>query len=581
MISRKNIGSACGALFCALFLFSAQLRAQNSVETKTDVHAAGNHNPDDAFYDGVRLVMLGRDKEAENSFLMFLKEKPEVAAAYFELSKISSRDNKADRAEAYIKKAILIDDSNKWYKEQYAGILADENKFFEAASVLATLAKREKNNETYLVTAAMLYQRAGKYDEAISLLDTALKTTGNTEELLLQQEQVYIKKNDLDNAAKVMRRLIAQDPKEPKYYTWLAELYDNNKQPNKSEDILLQAQKLMPEDPMVEYGLAEHYAKANNMAMYRKYIVKALTAKTIDAETQIQYLLPYLNTLGTDTERIIEATGVMAKIVSQHQANAGIRELYGQVLFLNGKRDSALAQYKLAISLDPSKNNYWLTLLSAYLEKSEADSMIAYSEKALRLFPNQASFYFFNGIGYKNKENYDKAIKSITRAIDMQPEDKPDALSQMYAELGDIYNTTKQFELSDTCYVRALELSKDNALFLNNYAYYLSERNVKLDDAERMSKRSLELRPNEATFLDTYGWILYQEKKYSQAKIYIQKAVDKDPLNADPTLWEHLGNVCYKLGDFEKAVEYWKRAKEKGSINPKIEDQIRDKKLYE
>jgi len=581
MIACKNIGSAFVALFVASLLCSAQVKAQNTVETKTDVHAKGNHNPDDAFYDGVKLVMLGRDKEAENSFLMFLKEKPDVAAAYFELSKISSRDNKADRAETYIKKAIQIDDTNKWYKEQYAGVLADENKFYEAAVVLASLARKEKNNETYLITAAMLYQRAGKYDEAIALIDTALKTTGNIEELLLQQEQIYIKKNDLDNAAKVMKRLIGQDPKEAKYYTWLAELYDNNKQPDKAESILQQAQKSIPDDPMIAYGLAEHYAKANDLPRYHQYIVKALTAKSIDAETQIQYLLPYLNSLGSDTNKIKEAADVMAKIITQHPDNGGIRELYGQVLSLNGKRDSAIVQYKLAVSLDPSKNNYWLTLLSGYLDKNDADSMILYSEKALRLFPNQAGFHFFNGIGYKNKDNFDKAIKAITRAIDMQPDDKPDALSQMYAELGDIYNTTKQYELSDTCYVRALELSKDNALFLNNYAYYLSERNVKLDKAEKMSKRSLELRPDEATFLDTYGWILYQEGKYGQAKIYIQKAIDKDPSSADPTLWEHLGNVSYKIGDIDKAIEYWKKAKEKGSVNPKINDQIRDKKLYE
>lgn len=116
---------------------------------------------------------------------------------------------------------------------------------------------------------------------------------------------------------------------------------------------------------------------------------------------------------------------------------------------------------------------------------------------------------------------------------------------------------------------------------LNNYAYYLSVRNTRLDDAARMSKESLKIRPGEGTFLDTYGWILYQQGKYKEALDYIQKAVDANPYETDPTLFEHLGAVQFKLGNKDAAVTAWQKAKERGSENASIDKMISERKLYE
>ena len=127
----------------------------------------------------------------------------------------------------------------------------------------------------------------------------------------------------------------------------------------------------------------------------------------------------------------------------------------------------------------------------------------------------------------------------------------------------------------------ALRLNPRDATALNNYAYYLSLRNARLNDAAKMSKESLKIRPNEGTFLDTYGWILYQQGNYREALEYIRKAVDANPNEADPTLWEHLGAVQYKMGDKDAAIVSWKKAKERGSENVHIDKMIAERKLYE
>jgi Tfp pilus assembly protein PilF len=235
---------------------------------------------------------------------------------------------------------------------------------------------------------------------------------------------------------------------------------------------------------------------------------------------------------------------------------------------------------KKSVEIDPSRFEIWQELMLVYLTNNQADSLLAVSKKALKYFPSNAMLYYFNGIAYLDKKDYKQAVKSCVRAIELQPEDKTSVLSDMYASLGDAYNSLNDFENSDSAYEKALQLNPDNPSVLNNYSYYLSERSVRLHDAERMSKRSLEIRPEEATFLDTYGWILYKQGKFKEAKTYIERALKASAL-PDGTLYDHLGDINYKLNDVESAVQNWKIAKEKGVDNKMIDKKIQERKIYE
>ena len=163
----------------------------------------------------------------------------------------------------------------------------------------------------------------------------------------------------------------------------------------------------------------------------------------------------------------------------------------------------------------------------------------------------------------------------------MQPESEKQTLASMYSSLGEVYYYTKQTDLMEKAYAKALEITPNNASVLNNYSYFLSERGVKLDEAEKMSKKSLELQPGEGTYMDTYGWILYKKGNYEKAREYVQKAIDLAGGKADATLYDHLGNIYFKLGASDKAIENWKISKQKGNDSPLIDKKISEVKLYE
>ncbi|MBS1773740.1 MAG: tetratricopeptide repeat protein [Bacteroidetes bacterium] len=567
----------------ALVVITSFLNAEAALpdSVKTPVVTSPDLMADALYYDAIKARQKGDDKEAERILLQVIKAKPNEGGAYYDLANIAFKQNRAGEATQYIKKAIALNDSNQWYKAKYAEILVLDNKYEEAANIYAGLGRTEKYNEGYILLAARFYKQANKLKNAMAQLDVLLEKNPNSEELLTQEQELYLKMNDVDGAVKVAQKLIDNNPNEGKYYANLAELYENNDKHSKAEEIYEKIEERFGDDAVVQLALADNYKKKNNMPKYNEYVKKVILNKSLDADVQINMLAGYWQDNLTDSLKRIEIEGLARELAAQHPNHAATVATYAQVLSANGNHLQSQEQYKKAVQIDPSRFGVWQNLLFGYTEKSEADSLLVYSEKALRLFPNQAIFHYLNGIGNMNKGENNKAIKSINRAIDMEPENNTDQISQMYTTLGDLYNTMKQYAKSDSAYNYALKLDPNNATLLNNYSYYLSVRNERLDEAEKMSKKSLEIRKDEPTFLDTYGWILYKEHQYENAKEYIQKAIDGLNGDADATVWEHLGDVYYKLNQVDKAVECWKKAKEKGSENIEIDKKIKDRKLYE
>ncbi len=561
----------CVALLCSGAASSVQ--AQDSLSTGAKA--------DGLYYDAVKARMLGDDKQSEALLLQVIRMRPDEPAPYYDLSKLAVTQNRPDKAAEYIKKALSLDSKNKWYKDQSANIMIMRNQYAEAAAAFSDLAKDEQYNSDYLIKAALLYQRAGKNKEALTMLDQLQKKGSLDDEMLLQQQQIYLKMNDIPGAAAIIQKLIDRNPKEARYYSLLADLYNNNKQPEKAKEIYSLMEKRFPNDPSLQLSLANQALKKGDTLQYRRYVQDAITNKDLDAETQLSLLLPYLQESFADSLQRASLLGLVEKVVAQHPDDEKVLELYGDVLRLSGRQSEAVVQYKKIIAMKPGSFEPWQQLLYSYSDRKDADSLIFYSEKAARLFPNQAIVHYLNGIGHLNKKENAAAVRAINRAIDLQPEDNTELMADMYSSLGDVYNTMKEYKQSDSAFEQALRLNPKNATVLNNYAYYLSVRNQRLSDAERMSKQSLVIRPGEGTFLDTYGWILYQEGKYADAKKYIQQALDAAKDEADATLWEHLGAIEYKMGDAAKAVDAWKNAKQKGSESPQLDKMIADRKLYE
>ncbi|MBL0045957.1 MAG: DUF4292 domain-containing protein [Flavobacteriales bacterium] len=140
-----------------------------------------------------------------------------------------------------------------------------------------------------------------------------------------------------------------------------------------------------------------------------------------------------------------------------------------------------------------------------------------HATKATELFPTQPEFYLYKGIAASQLKKNDEAIEALVTGRDLVVDNKP-LEGNFWSSLGDAYNEAKDYVKSDAAYDKALAIKPDDATVLNNYAYYLRERNEQLDKAESMSRKCNDLQPGVATYLDTYAWIFYKQGKYAEAR---------------------------------------------------------------
>ena len=158
--------------------------------------------------------------------------------------------------------------------------------------------------------------------------------------------------------------------------------------------------------------------------------------------------------------------------------------------------------------------------------------------------------------------------------------DNKNLLLEFYSSLAETYHSTNQHKLSDKYYEKALDVDSNNVFVLNNYSYYLSLRKIRLEKAKAMSFKCNQIAPDNGTYQDTYAWILYSLGEYIEAREWILKAL----LNGgekSAVIVEHYGDILYKLGDFEGALDQWKKSKELGGESQFLIQKINDKKLYE
>ena len=120
----------------------------------------------------------------------------------------------------------------------------------------------------------------------------------------------------------------------------------------------------------------------------------------------------------------------------------------------------------------------------------------------------------------------------------------------MYALMGDLYHRLGDDDKAFAAYDSCLVYKTNDAMVLNNYAYYLSLKKKDLKRAEEMSRQANELEPDNATYLDTYAWVLYQQKRYAEAKQYMDKVVElmkEDEEEMSDDVKEHIEKINKKV----------------------------------
>ncbi len=534
---------------------------------------------ENTFFDADKEKILGNYDLAETDFLKALRIDPTSGAAMFELANIYTFQNNKKLALQYSKKAALADPNNIWYQLLYIESLKDNKMPAEVVAAYQKLLKKYPERVDFYYELANAYLYESKPAEALKVYDKIESLTGVTEDASMQKIKIYKAVNNSEKAVIEVQKLIKAFPKEGKYYGILGELYQDKGQNEKALQAYNDLLKADPENAFVHLSLADYYKKNKQNDKAFSEVKIAFKNKELDIDTKVKILLSYYTLTEFSSDLKADAEELCRILIEVHPDDAKSFSIYGDFLYRDKKFEDARTQYRKAVAIDKEKYALWNQLLIIDSELNDYYSLLKESKEAMELFPSQPLPYFFNGASNIQLKNYKEALTALIAGKEYVFDNKP-VLTQFYSSIGDALNQLKNYPASDSAYNKALEVDSNNVYVLNNYAYYLSLRNVNLEKAEAMSKRSNQIVPNSSSYQDTYGWILYQMKKYDDAKVWIGKAIENGG-SANGTLLEHYGDVLFKLGETEKSLKYWMDAKKASGTTDLIDKKIADKKLYE
>lgn len=532
------------------------------------------------FFEAEKQKNLGNMEKALDLYKELYKIHTANATVCFELAQIYAAGNQPDDALFYAERAVDLEPENKWMLMLLASAYRSFDNKGKEIDIFQRLVKLDSLNSDYRFELALSYQQYEKYDEAISTLNDLEAILGVNEIISNQKKEIYLDQGDLDGAVKEIEKLIKTYPKNVEYYGTLAQIYMVN---GKEKDALKVYHKMLeiaPDDPRPHLDLAQYYKDQRDFDKSIYHLKKAMLSPTLEIDKKIGVLLSLYDASNNDTVLKRESYEMLATIIEQNPNDPKAYAIYGDFLSRDQKNKEALVMYKKATRLDGGNiYDIWDQILLIEIQSEMWDTLAVDGPTVVDLFPNQPIPYFFSGVALNMTQQLDEAAEYLEAGIPYVL-GNPRLKEQFYTQLADIYHQLEEHKQSDKYFDLALAINDNNPTALNNYAYYLSVRNENLDKALRMSEKSNNLSPNNAIFLDTWAWILYQQKNYSKALEIIERAMQYGGSKSGEVI-EHYGDILYKNGMKDKAMEQWRNAKIAGDASPAIDEKINTQSIIE
>ena len=530
-------------------------------------------------FGALKAKSLENFEEALKQFQKCIKLNDKQAVPFYESALINKNQGNLELAEEQIKIATTLEENNRWYQLAYAEILFSNQDFKSAAVQYKKLLLSEPGNEDIYYMLADTYIYNNDFLKAIAVYDDLEENKGVNKMISMQKHKLYMELQKKKNAIKELVNLLAKFPNDIEALEILSEVYLLNDEKDKAFEIFKKLAIIAPNNGRIHLTLADYYREqGDNMKSFEE-LKLAFKSTKLGVDIKVRVLVSYFQLLAVNDIMREQAYALAKLLIEAHPAEVKPHAVYADILYTDNRFEEAKEQYLVVLEKDKTKSQVWSQVLFIQAEQNDFEGMLKTSDEALTYFSTDPLFYYFNGVSNKRFKHYPEAISALEMGIEFII-DNDMLLLEFYSSLADLHHATGDDNLSDSLYEKVLSMDAENVLVLNNYAYYLSVRKIKLERAKEMSLKCNELEKDNGTYQDTYAWILYELKEYVKAKEWMLKALTNGG-DKSAVVVEHYGDILYQLGDVESAISQWKKAKELGEASKFLNQKIEEGKLYE
>ena len=531
------------------------------------------------FFDAIKEKSLDNPKKAIGLFQECLRIDESNHAVMHELASLYLGNNDLDNALMYEKNAIELAPDNKWYLLKLAEIYNQSGDYVNEANTYESLIEIDDQNPEWHYNLANAYIQAKEWKKAISAYNTIERYMGLNEEITFQKQKLYLQLNDQKSAVAEIQKLIDSKPNEPRYYGMMAELYMVNNQPDIALQYIDDLLEIDENNGLALFSKALFLQETGDYEQSYIYLKKAFANQDVEQSKKIEVLLSFYDLSAQNLDMQTKAFELCDIMEETHPDNARFFEIHGKFLYRAKQNIKAYNAFKKATELNPGAWPNWAILMEISAVENRNLILDQDATKAMDLFPEQGLGYYFGGYAKYRLKQYKEAVEILDRGQYFTSD--PSIKSEMNFFLGLASLELEDFDKAYKAYDKALNINPNYSGVLNSYAYSLALRKMELDKAEKMSSKSLELDPENAAFLDTYAWVLYQMEDYQGALDWINKAIEASSKQPSGEIFEHKGDILFRMGNTNQAMELWKEAAKYEDASDGIQQKISTGKLDE
>ena len=197
---------------------------------------------------------------------------------------------------------------------------------------------------------------------------------------------------------------------------------------------------------------------------------------------------------------------------------------------------------KELLKLNPYNESAWINLSGTLHKISMCDESIEIANKALCFYPKSTGLLSNLATAYHQNKQIEKAISLYEKVLEIDP-NMPNIFSNLSGIAADANDWQKALEYTN----KALQISPKNITMLSNKAKILIELQTPPEQIEKIADEIDSIKKDLS--YELRGYLAKKLGKFNQALKYYKKAFEMDSNNT--SLLKSIGGIYKELSDFE------------------------------
>lgn len=438
-----------------------------------------------------------------------------------------------------------LEPKNLEARQVLAALLVRVGKTSEAARHFEYVLNNGKHSERqgFMLITSLLSKEKDK-QAALSVMKKLIEKRQDNPNALYAYSQLTFLVGNLKDALKVIKKVITLQPQWTEAHILQSNIFV--RQGYKAHAIAVLRQTVEAQSDNTK--LRMFYAR--NLVDAKQYSEAAIQFALLTDDEALQHEARYaLGLLTLQMNKPKQAGEYFAKLLADKKRVIESQYYLAQTYELQNKLDNAIKEYKkvhgnqygfeaeLRIALILAKQGN-IKSARMRLQNMSPDSL----DKELRVYVTEGEIL-------NTAKKYNEAMKLYTEALRQLPDNNRLLYARALTaeKLGRINFAVKDLE-------NIVKREPENSQALNALGYILIDKTKKVEEGLEYIKKAFKLEPDDAAIHDSMGWAYYRLGKYDEALKYLRRAFEK---LKDAEVAAHLGEVLWVAGEREAAQDVW------------------------